>query len=231
MPATHACGSAVPVQDFLNQRAVHVVVSGSYTLPNWYDPQGKLRTFACRTTRVSPFRMIVDVPVVGKIGDRLTSYFRDFGTFEGSISDTMRGSFLLELEMTRARREKLSDMLTWIEKKQKDSTILDGRRHARIVPPAPHSILTLADGSIHPCFIIDVSASGVAVSAAVQPPVGMPLAVGACIGRVVRLLRDGIAVKFIEPQNVRNLDRLIARAAPVQSGADPDLSEPAVSAA
>lgn len=65
----------MPVQDFLNQRAVNVSVGGSYTLPNWYDPQGKLRTFACRTTRVSPFRMIVDVPVVGKIGDRLTSYF------------------------------------------------------------------------------------------------------------------------------------------------------------
>jgi PilZ domain len=227
---THASGSPVPVHDFLNQRAVNVVVSGSYTLPNWYDPQGKLRTFACRTTRVSPFRMIVDVPVVGKVGDRLTSYFRDFGQFEGSISDTMRGSFLLELEMTRARREKLSDMLTWIEKKQKDSKILDVRRHARIVPPHPHSLLTLADGSIHPCFIIDVSASGVAVSAAVQPPVGMPLAVGACIGRVVRLLPDGIAVKFIEPQNVRDLDRLIARAAPAQRPANP-MSEPADSAA
>ncbi len=221
----------MPVHDFLNQRAVNVVVDGSYTLPNWYDPEGKLRTFACRTTRVSPFRMIVDVPVVGKVGDRLTSYFRDFGTFEGSISDTMRGSFLLELEMTRARREKLSDMLTWMEKKQKDSTILDARKHARIVPPHPHSMLTLADGSIHPCFIIDMSASGVAVSAAVQPPVGMPLAVGACIGRVVRLLPDGIAVKFIELQNVRNLDRLIARAAPLQSAANSELAEPAVSAA
>jgi hypothetical protein len=221
----------VPVQDFLNQRAVNVSVGGSYTLPNWYDPQGKLRTFACRTTRVSPFRMIVDVPVVGKIGDRLTSYFRDFGTFEGSISDTMRGSFLLELEMTQARREKLSDMLTWIAKKQKDSKIIDVRKHARIVPPHPHSILTLADGSIHPCFIIDASASGVAVSSAVQPPVGMPLAVGACVGRVVRLLPDGIAVKFIEPQNVRDLDRLIARAAPIQTAVNPSLPEPASSAA
>ncbi len=221
----------MPVQDFLNQRAVNVSVGGSYTLPNWYDPQGKLRTFACRTTRVSPFRMIVDVPVVGKIGDRLTSYFRDFGTFEGSISDTMRGSFLLELEMTQARREKLSDMLTWIAKKQKDSKIIDVRKHARIVPPHPHSILTLADGSIHPCFIIDASASGVAVSSAVQPPVGMPLAVGACVGRVVRLLPDGIAVKFIEPQNVRDLDRLIARAAPIQTAVNPSLPEPASSAA
>jgi hypothetical protein len=69
------------------------------------------------------------------------------------------------------------------------------------------------------------------VSAAVQPPVGMPLAVGACIGRVVRLLPDGIAVKFIEPQNARDLDRLIARAASAQRAANPSLSEPADSAA
>jgi hypothetical protein len=118
----------VPVKNFLSQRAVNIVVTGSYTLPNWYNSQGKLRTFACRTTRVSPFRMIVEVPVVGKIGDRLTSYFREFGKFEGSISDTMERSFLLELEMTRARREKLSDMLTWLEKKQKDPTIKDAEK-------------------------------------------------------------------------------------------------------
>ena len=87
------------VEKFRKQRAVNVVVTGNYTLPNWYDPQGKLRTFACRTTRVSPFRMMVDVPVVGKVGDRLTTYFRDFGNFEASISETQTGSFLLELDM------------------------------------------------------------------------------------------------------------------------------------
>ena len=83
------------VERFLRQRAVNVIVDGSYTLPNWYDCEGRLRTFACRTTRVSPFRMIVDVPVVGKVGDRLTSYFREFGRFQGSISDIMDGSFRL----------------------------------------------------------------------------------------------------------------------------------------
>jgi hypothetical protein len=168
--------------------------------------------------------MIVEVPVIGKIGDRLTSYFREFGKFEGCISDTMANSFLLELEMTRARREKLSDMLTWLEKKQKDSTIKDVRKQVRFVPPNPHSALTLADGSVHPCFVIDVSASGVAVSAAVQPPIGMPLAVGSCIGRVVRLLPNGIGIKFIEQQNPRDLVRLIARTA-AQKAADPAASE------
>ena len=66
----------------------------------------------------------------------------------------------------------------------------------------------------HPCFIIDCSISGVAVSSAVQPPVGMPLAVGACVGRVVRLLPNGIAVKFVEKQTIRDLDRLVARTVP-----------------
>jgi hypothetical protein len=217
----------VPVQDFLNQRAVNVTVDGSYTLPNWYDPQGRLRTFACRTTRVSPFRMIVEVPVVGKIGDRLTSYFRDFGKFEGRISDTMERSFLLELEMSRARREKLSDMLVWLEKKQKNPAIKCVREHTRFVPPNQHSTLTLADGSIHPCFIIDVAASGVAVSSPVQPPIGMPLAVGACIGRVVRLLPNGIAIKFVELQNSRALERLSVRVDQTAPAADSGPTEPA----
>jgi len=218
----------VPVQDFLNKRAVKVTVDGSYTLPNWYDPQGRLRTFACRATRVSPFRMIVEVPVVGKVGDRLTSYFREFGKFEGSISDTMERSFLLELEMSRARREKLSDMLTWLEKKQKDPAIKCVRKDARFVPSNPHSTLTLADGSVHPCFVIDVSATGVAVSSPVQPPIGMPLAVGACIGRVVRLLPNGIAIKFIERQNSRALERLITRTGQAEqtAGSGSDQSPP-----
>jgi hypothetical protein len=199
------------VQDFLNQRAVQVNVAGSYSLPHWYDPGGKLRSFACRTKRVSPFRMIVDVPVVGKVGDRLTSYFRDFGKFEGSISDTMERSFLLELEMTRERRQRLSETLTWIAKKQQDPEVPDLRGDARFVPPNPHSTLTMADGSIHPCFIIDYSVSGVAVSTAVQPPVGMPLAIGACVGRVVRPLPNGFAVKFVEKQTDSDVDRLVAR--------------------
>ena len=205
------------VEKFLKQRAVNISVGGSYSLPNWYDAKGKPRTFACRTTRVSPFRMMVEVPVVGKVGDRLTSYFRDFGNFEGQISDTKRGGFLVELEMTRALREKFASKLTWLESKQKNPAIADVRRESRIIPQNSHSILALADGSIHPCFVIDMSMDGAAVSAQVQPPIGMPLAIGACIGRVVRHLPDGFAIKFVERQNRNDLNRLIIRSAPLQT--------------
>jgi hypothetical protein len=72
-------------------------------------------------------------------------------------------------------------------------------------------VLTLADGSTHPCFIIDVSTAGVAVSAEYDPQVGTPLAVGACVGRVVRKFANGFAVKFVEKQRRDDLVRLIAR--------------------
>ena len=201
----------MPVERFLKQRAVKLTVDGKYTLSNWYDPQGKLRTFACRTTRISPFRMIVDVPVVGKIGDRLTSYFQEFGKFDGCITDTMKGSFLFELEMTRARRARFAEKLIWIEKKQSDPTVVDARNNRRLVPATPHTTLTLADGSTRECLIMDVSVSGASVSAEIQPPLGMPLAVGACVGRVIRLLPNGFAVKFVEVQKPNDLPRLIVR--------------------
>lgn len=199
------------VERFLKQRAVNIAVDGSYTLPNWYDCKGKIRTFACRTTRVSPFRMIVNVPVVGRIGDRLTSYFPDFGKFEGNISETMQGSFLLELDMTREMRERFSDKLAWLEKRRANPGIADARRELRLIPPNPHTTVTLADGSIYTCLVIDVSPSGVAVSSEVQPPLGTPLAIGGCVGRVIRNFSSGFAVRFVATHRLADVTRLISR--------------------
>jgi hypothetical protein len=199
------------VAEFLRQRAVQVTVSGSYSLPRWYDCEGKLRSFACRTSRVSPFRMIVDVPVVGKIGERVTSYFQDFGEFNCTISATLKSGFLMELDMTRARRAWMSEKLTWLEKKQRDDSVKELRADARFVPQVSHTVLTVADGSTHPCFIIDVSTAGVAVSSEYDPPVGTPLAVGACVGRVIRKFDNGFAVKFAEKQQRDDVVRLIVR--------------------
>jgi hypothetical protein len=206
------------VKEFLKQRAVNIAVGGHYTLANWFDPQGKPRTFACQTSRVSPFRMLVSVPVVGKVGDHITSYFGDFGNLDGQISDIVTGGFLLELAMPPSMREKFANKLTWLEKKQKNPGIPDGRKQARIIPASPHSTLTFADGSTRGCSVIDMSVSGVAVSSDVQPQIGMPLAVGTCVGRVVRLLPEGFAVKFVEQQNRGDLDRRALRPTPPSAG-------------
>jgi len=209
----------VTIAKFQKQRAVKIAVGGSYTLPNWFDPEGRPRSFACRTSRVSPFRMLVDVPVVGRIGEKISCYFAEFGKLDGRISDTTAGSFLLELLIDLPQRAKMADQLTWLEKKQNDSSIRDVRKQARIIPASPHSALTFADGTIHSCFVIDMSVSGVAISADVQPPIGTPLAVGTCVGRVVRHLADGFAVQFVEPQKRTELDWRIARPPSQAAGA------------
>ena len=74
------------------------MVGGHYSLANWYDHHGNRREFSCRTTRVSPFRMLVSVPVVGKVGERVVSYFGDFGKLEGHISDTTAGGMQAEID-------------------------------------------------------------------------------------------------------------------------------------
>jgi hypothetical protein len=124
------------VKEFLNQPAVNITVGGQYTLANRFDSQGKARTFACRTSRISPFQMMVTVPVVGKAGDPIASYFGDFGKLDGFISDTVTGGFLFDLEMTSSMREKFASKLTWMDQKQKDRSIRDARKHPRIVPVA-----------------------------------------------------------------------------------------------
>ncbi len=206
------------VQTFLKQRAVNIACEGSYTLNRWYDQSGKLRTLACRSTRVSPFRMIVDVPVVGRVGDRVISHFGEFGEFEANISDSKHGSMLLELDMTPEKRQWMGDKLTWLEKRRSDPSVRESRQDARFIPQESHTTLTLADGRLTTCFIIDVSATGVAISSEIQPSLGMPLAIGACIGRVVRIFNTGFAVKFVEKQDPNDLSRLIVRTGQTESG-------------
>jgi len=202
--------AAVSAQEFLNQRAVNVIVAGRYSLANWYDHHGNRREFACRTSRVSPFRMLVSVPVIGRVGERVVSYFGDFGKLDGWIADTVAGGFLVDLETDKAQRKKLARKLTWLEQRQKDPSLVEARENGRLIPKNPHSAVIFADGTYRDCFIIDMSASGAAVSADVQPELGMPLAIGACVGRVVRHFREGFAVKFAAIQNEQVLENLVA---------------------
>ena len=97
------------VKEFLSQPAVNITIGGQYTLANRFDSRGKLSVFACRTSRVSPFRMMIAVPVVGKIGDRLTAQFAEFGKLQGQIKDIVPGTSLVDLEMTPSMREKFAN--------------------------------------------------------------------------------------------------------------------------
>ncbi len=188
-------------------------VSARYSFKNWYDQQGKLREFSCRLTGISPHEMTLIVPVMGRKGADLTVVCEEFGPLEGTVSRATGLGFTMKIKATDEERAKLADKISWHEKFQRQQT-KDNRKHKRIVPGNPLSSLLLADGSSQRCFVIDMSVSGVAVSAEVMPELRTPLAVGKVVGRVVRHVAGGFAIEFVEKQDLRTLERMIIQPPP-----------------
>ena len=125
--------------DLFQHRSFDLSLGGRYSLASRYDTHGSRREFACRTSRVSPYQMHVSVPVLGPIGERVVTYFGDFGSLDGWITDIAEGGFLLNIELPRQRREKFVAQLAWL-KKRHDDAVADARpggascRRIRIQP-------------------------------------------------------------------------------------------------
>ena len=69
--------------------------------------------------------MLVSAPVLGPKGERVIAYFGEFGKLDGFITDIVEGGFLLDLAVNKSQREKLANKLEWIEKRQKDPSVVD----------------------------------------------------------------------------------------------------------
>ena len=196
-------------RDFMRSRAVDVATAGRYSLASRHDRTGKRREFACRTKRISPFQMLVTAPVLGPKGERVIAYFGEFGKLDGFITDIVDGGFLLDLAVSKSQREKLANKLEWMEKRAADPSVPEEREQNRIIPANPHTTLLFADATVETCFVIDVSPSGVAVSADAEPEIGARLAVGRTVGTVVRRFDEGFAVKFDHLQDPARLEDII----------------------
>ena len=184
-------------------------VAGRYALPDRRESEGKVPVYACRLCSISTRLAVVVGPVVGKEGEIVTAHFDEFGIVRGRIVRRLPSGFVLELILDHAGRNKLGAKIVW-QKKHVHEQIPDKREHKRILPRDPRTVLTLGDGSRIPCFVIDISQSGIAVSAQIWPDLGMPMAVGKLVGRVVRYLDVGFALQFIQPQPFDQLEILMA---------------------
>ena len=115
---------------------------------------------------------------------------------------------MVRIAATANERSRLLRKLIWLEQ-NKNYDIPDVRTHRRIIPEEPISTLSFPDGAMLGCFVIDMSASGVAVSADTSPDIGRVVAVGKVTGTVVRHFEDGFAIRFKQPQNANMLERLL----------------------
>ena len=184
-------------------------MAGRYALPNRrHSPDEKVPVYACRLCSISTRILVAAGPVVGKEGETITTHFDEFGILRGRIARRLPSGFALELLLSDDERDKLGAKIEW-QKKRVHLQVPDKREHKRILPRDPRTVITLADGNRVPCFVIDISQSGVAVSAPIWPDLGTPMAVGRVVGRVVRYLDVGFALQFIELQSLDNIDSLL----------------------
>ena len=75
----------------------------------------------------------------------------------------------------------------------------DNRRHARYEPKDSTSHITLPDGRVYACEVIDISVSGAGVKVGVMPSLGTFVMLGKMRGRIVRYLDTGVAIEFVRP--------------------------------
>ncbi|RYE84723.1 MAG: PilZ domain-containing protein [Hyphomicrobiales bacterium] len=181
---------------------------GSYLLESRTKSLATVRIFACRARSISPDTAVVDAPVIGKPGESLTVTFDTLGILRGHVQRPLGSGFVIAFNLSPDQRNGLASRIAWLKQRSLHQ-VQDRREYKRVLPRAPRAMLTLGDGQQVACMIIDMSASGVAISADASPPVGEVVAIGEVAGRVARLLPHGFAVQFDTVQPLQQLEKLL----------------------
>ncbi|HZY50790.1 MAG TPA: PilZ domain-containing protein [Devosia sp.] len=182
-------------------------VMGRYALESRMRTGG-VQIFACRLQSISTTQIVASAPVLGCLAEGITVNFEPFGTLRGQVVRHVDGGFGMEIDADPEDRDKLASKIDWY-KKRTFAGLTDKRKHRRFMPREPRSALILANGHVLPCLIIDMSASGAAVSADVDPPIGEPLAIGRVVARVVRRLEVGFAVRFLSELELETMEEML----------------------
>jgi hypothetical protein len=158
------------------------------------------REFPCQVTDMSPGGMALVAPVSGRPGERVIAYIDHVGRLEGVVARSFPNGFAMTIAATPRKRDKLAAQLTWLANRH-ILGLPEDRRHGRLVPRNPRSIMGLPDGSTVPCHIIDMSLSGAAVACETKPPVGSLIMLGRTQARIIRHREEGLAVEFTRLQH------------------------------
>jgi len=187
---------------------IMVSIPGRYSLASRLNERGNRRVFACRAVNMSPTAVALAVPVTAAAGERVIAHIERFGKIDGSIIRVLERGFVMSVKASAEERARIEDKLIWLDK-HKNLELPDNRQSERIVPHNPSSTLSLGDGTRLSCFVIDMSATGAAVSAEYYPEIGEVVAVGKAVGRVVRHFREGFAIQFVRPLSAGNVEHTL----------------------
>lgn len=163
------------------------------------------REYPCQTVEMSPGDMTLFAPVKAEIGEKVVVYLDELGRFAGVGTRQTNAGFVLTMNLPPMKRDKLADQLTWFANRHAIS-LLEDRRHDRIVPLMPRTLLRLPDGQEIIAKIKDISLSGVGIETEARPPLGTSVIIGSTPAKIVRHFEGGIGAEFDKPFNPGDID-------------------------
>ncbi|MGE0769163.1 MAG: PilZ domain-containing protein [Hyphomicrobiaceae bacterium] len=162
--------------------------------------------YPCKSIDISVGGIALMSPVAVEDGETIVVYLDQLGGLEGTVARQFPGGFAISLNITEYRREKLASQVTWLINRHELNNA-DKRRHERVIPRKASSSLSLENGAVLPCRVLDVSISGASISTEVRPPLESEVVLGKLRSRVVRHHDEGIAVSFLDIQQPTALRR------------------------
>lgn len=157
------------------------------------------REYPCQAVNMSPGGVALVAPVVGNPGERVVCYLDHVGRIEGQIVRHLPNGFAMTIAATARKREKFAAQLTWLANRHV-LNLPEDRRHERILPKNPRSTLTLTNGAVYPCRVIDMSLSGAAVATDLKIELGSAVMLGRMQSHVIRHFEGGVGIQFRHEQ-------------------------------
>ncbi|MBX9740039.1 MAG: PilZ domain-containing protein [Beijerinckiaceae bacterium] len=161
--------------------------------------------FDCKTENLSAGGMSILAPVRPAIGQRVVVYLELIGGLEGQVERLTQTGFAMTFHATARKRDKIADQLTWLINRHLLGE--EGTRQGERIKPR-HVDYRLQVGNRAECDarVIDVSRTGVAVEAPMEPPIGARVTIGSTRGKVARTFPQGFAIEFARPIPLEDFD-------------------------
>lgn len=159
----------------------------------------------CQVLDMSPGNVALRADRIGQPGEKVIAYIDHIGRVEGVVTRTLEDGFAMTVIASDRKKDKLAAQLTWLANKH-ELDLPEDRRHERVAPRNPMSVLVLTDGRQYQCRIMDLSLSGAAIEIDVRPAIGVQVTLGTMRGQVVRHFDEGVAIEFAAIQQQDLLD-------------------------
>jgi hypothetical protein len=171
------------------KRTPRAILFGRFMLPDSTE-------HACQVAQLTPDGAVFLAGFAPPAGLGIVGYIDEIGRVEAVAGNPVEGGLAVTFKVSGARRERIASRIRSLQGAPAEEDEGRQRRHPRHDGANSASHITLPDGRIYPCEVIDVSVSGAAVRLAVVPAIGTSVMLGKMRGRVARYLDCGVGIEF-----------------------------------